>query len=186
MVRPPIPLVRGRVEFVTAELVDMSTFGVTVEGMRTTTRWLGDEEQQAWRGWLEMNTQLAARLNRELQAASGLSLADYEILVTLTDDDVPDHSLRMFELGERLQWEKSRVSKQVSRMEARGLLARRNCEDDRRGSFVELTDAGIDAIAKAAPGHVELVRELVFDGLTEQQVRDLGTFTRTVLARLAD
>lgn len=153
--------------------------------MSTTTRWLGEEEQQAWRGWLELHTQLSARLNRDLQATSGLSLADYEILVALTDTDVPDRSLRMFELGERLQWEKSRVSKQVSRMEARGLLVRRNCADDRRGAFVELTETGLAAIAAAAPGHVELVRELFFEGLDEQQVRDLAAFTSTALQRLA-
>lgn len=153
--------------------------------MSTTTRWLDAEEQQAWRGWLELHTQLSARLNRDLQATSGLSLADYEILVALTDTDVPDRSLRMFELGERLQWEKSRVSKQVSRMEARGLLVRRNCADDRRGAFVELTEQGLAAIAAAAPGHVALVRELFFEGLDEQQVRDLAAFTSTVLQRLA-
>jgi DNA-binding MarR family transcriptional regulator len=154
--------------------------------MSTTTRWLSDEEQQAWRGWVELHTQLSARLNRDLQAASGLSLSDYEILVVLTDKDVADGSLRMYELGERLQWEKSRVSKQVSRMEARGLLARRNCPDDRRGAFVDLTEAGMEAIAAAAPGHVELVRELFFEGMGEQQVRDLAELGKRVLARLAD
>lgn len=167
------------------EVVDVSTFSVRLAVMSTTTRWLGDEEQQAWRGWLELHTQLSARLNRDLQAASGLSLSDYEILVALTDPDVADCSLRMFELGERLQWEKSRVSKQVSRMEARGLLARRNCPDDRRGAFVDLTEEGMAAIAAAAPGHVQLVRELFFEGLSEQQVRDLAEFSQGVLARLS-
>ncbi|WGX96303.1 MarR family winged helix-turn-helix transcriptional regulator [Nocardioides sp. L-11A] len=154
--------------------------------MSTTTRWLDDEEQQAWRAWIDVNAQLTARLNRELQAASGLSISDYEILVALTDRDVPDRTLRMYELGERLQWEKSRVSKQVSRMEARGLVERRHCADDRRGAFVDLTDAGQAAIDAAAPGHVALVRELFFDGLNADQVRSLGRFATTVLGRLAD
>jgi DNA-binding MarR family transcriptional regulator len=152
----------------------------------TTTRWLDDEEALAWRAWVDLNAQLSARLNRELQAASGLSLSDYEILVALTDKDVPDHSLRMFELGERLQWEKSRVSKQVSRMEARGLVERRHCADDRRGAFVDLTEAGLAAIDAAAPSHVALVRELFFEGLDDEQVRSLGKFATGVLARLAD
>jgi DNA-binding MarR family transcriptional regulator len=154
--------------------------------MSTTTRWLDDEEQRAWRAWIDLNAQLFARLNRELQAASGLSIADYEILVALTDRDVPDRTLRMYELGERLQWEKSRVSKQVSRMEARGLVERRHCADDRRGAFVDLTEAGQAAIDAAAPGHVALVRELFFEGLTADQVRSLGRFATTVLGRLAD
>ena len=165
----------------------MSTFSARMTAMTTTTtRWLDDEEALAWRAWVDLNAQLSARLNRELQAASGLSLSDYEILVALTDADVPDRSLRMFELGERLQWEKSRVSKQVSRMEARGLVERRHCADDRRGAFVELTDAGLAAIAAAAPSHVALVRELFFEGLDADQVRSLGKFATTVLARLAE
>lgn len=150
-----------------------------------TTPWLDDEQQAAWRGWLDVHTQLSARLGRELQAASGLSLSDYEILVALTDDDVPERSLRMFELGERLQWEKSRVSKQVSRMEARGLVERRHCADDRRGAFVDLTEAGLAAIAAAAPGHVELVQELFFDGLSPEQVRALADFASGVLERVS-
>ena len=151
----------------------------------STTRWLDDEEQKAWRAWIDLNSQLNARLNREMQASSGLSIADYEILVALTDHDVADCSLRMFELGERLQWEKSRVSKQISRMEARGLVVRRHCADDRRGAFVDLTEEGMAAIAAAAPGHVELVRELFFDGLDPEQVATLTRFATTVLGRLA-
>lgn len=164
----------------------MSTFTARMAPMSTTTRWLDDEEALAWRAWLDLNNRLFARLNRELQAASGLSISDYEILVALTDADVPDRTLRMYELGERLQWEKSRVSKQVSRMEARGLVERRHCADDRRGAFVDLTEAGQAAIDAAAPGHVALVRELFFDGLDGDQVRSLGRFATTVLDRLAD
>ena len=121
----------------------MSTFTARMAPMSTTTRWLDAEETHAWRAWLDLNNRLFARLNRELQATSGLSISDYEILVALTDDDVPERSLRMYELGERLQWEKSRVSKQVSRMEARGLVARRHCADDRRGAFVEIGRAHV-------------------------------------------
>ncbi|HWU23638.1 MAG TPA: MarR family transcriptional regulator, partial [Nocardioides sp.] len=78
------------------------------------TRWLDDREELAWRGWLDAHTLLSAALGRELQRTSGLSLADYEVLVNLTD--VPEQTLRMYELGERMQWEKSRLSKQLTRM----------------------------------------------------------------------
>lgn len=152
--------------------------------MSTTTQWLDDEQQQAWRAWLDLNVKLTARLNREMQAESGLSLADYEILVALTDHDVPERSMRMFELGERLQWEKSRVSKQVSRMETRGLVVRRHCADDRRGAFVDLTEQGMAATAAAAPGHVALVREFFFEGMDAEQVAALTRFAAGVLARL--
>lgn len=147
--------------------------------------WLDDDQQRAWRGWLDVHAQLTARLNRQLQATTGLSLSDYSVLVELTSPCASDGSLRMFELGERLQWEKSRLSKQVSRMEQRGLLARRDCPDDRRGAFVDITDAGHAAIAAAAPEHVALVRELFFDGVDPADVRRLADFTDRVLGRLA-
>jgi DNA-binding MarR family transcriptional regulator len=147
------------------------------------SRWLSDDEQAAWRGWLDAHTLLSAALNRAMQRTSGLSLADYEVLVNLTD--VPEQSLRMYELGERMQWEKSRLSKHVSRMAARGLVARRECADDRRGAFVDLTPAGAEAIEAAAPAHVELVRDLVFDQLTPEQVEALTAITRSVQDRLA-
>ena len=146
-------------------------------------RWLSAQEQAAWRGWLDAHAQLSAALNRELQRASGLSLADYEVLVNLTD--VPEQSLRMFELGERMQWEKSRLSKQVSRMAARGLVQRRECADDRRGAFVDLTPTGAAAIASAAPPHVEMVRDLVFDHLTPGQVQALAEVAATIQSRLS-
>jgi len=146
------------------------------------TRWLDERETVAWRGWLDAQRLLAAELNRELQRSSGLSLADYEVLVALTD--VPERSLRMFEIGERTQWEKSRVSKQVARMAARGLVARRECLDDRRGAYVDLTEAGAEAIASAAPAHVALVRRLVFDHLTPAQVDALAAITTGIRSRL--
>lgn len=145
-------------------------------------RWLDADQQRAWRSWLDVNARLTAALHRRLQASSGLSLADYEVLVALTD--VADRSLRMFELGERLDWEKSRVSKQVARMAARGLVRRRECINDRRGAFVDLTDGGAAAIEAAAPDHVDLVRSVVFGGLGPDDVTALTRWTESVLDRL--
>jgi DNA-binding MarR family transcriptional regulator len=147
-------------------------------------RWLGEDEQGAWRAWLAVGAQLSSRLHRELQAQSGLSLADYDVLVALTDS--PTGSLRMYEVCDRLQWEKSRLSKQVARMAARGLVVRRGSAEDRRGAVVELTDEGLASIRSAAPAHAELVRRLVFDGLTPAQVRSFREVCEAVLGRLAD
>jgi DNA-binding MarR family transcriptional regulator len=147
------------------------------------SRWLADDEQRAWRGLVQMTSRLDARLNRELQQSSGLSLADYDVLVLLTE--APDGRLRMFQLVEDLWWEQSRLSHHVARMQRRGLVAREECTTDKRGAFVVLTDAGRDAIEKAAPGHVDTVRRLVFDGLSEEQVAMLETFVGRVLSRLA-
>jgi DNA-binding MarR family transcriptional regulator len=129
-----------------------------------------------------MSSRLDARLNRDLQQASGLSLADYDVLVRLTE--APDGRLRMFELTEDLQWEQSRLSHHIARMQRRGLVAREECTTDRRGAFVVLTDAGRAAIEKAAPCHVDTVRRLVFDGLSGEQVAMLESFVSRVLSRL--
>lgn len=146
------------------------------------TRWLDDGEQRAWRAYQRMQGQLAARLNRQLQADSGLSLADYEVLVLLTD--VPEACVRPFEMQRRLQWEQSRLSHHLTRMRRRGLIERRECDEDGRGALVVLTEAGRKAIEAAAPGHVEAVRSLFFDGLTCDQVQMLEKLATQVLNRL--
>lgn len=129
-----------------------------------------------------MNAQLNGRLNRSLQQDSGLSDSDYEVLVHLTE--APDGRLRAFELGAALQWEKSRLSHHLRRMEARGLVERKNCETDRRGSFVVLTPAGRRSIESAAPGHVEEVRAAFLNALSPEQIDALAGITQAVLANL--
>jgi DNA-binding MarR family transcriptional regulator len=144
--------------------------------------WLSADEQRAWRAWLDAHAHLSARLNRELQTSAGLSLSDYDVLVHLTD--VPGNRLRAFELGEALEWEKSRLSRQVARMAARGLVVKEASPEDGRGAYVALTPGGRRAIEEAAPAHVALVRRLVFDDLTPQQVRTLATIALSVVRRL--
>ena len=148
----------------------------------TGPRWLDDREQQAWRGYLAMQTELQAHLNRRLQADSGLSLSDFAVLVTLTDTD--DGRLRAGELAEALQWEKSRLSHHLARMQRRGLVERQECPDDARGAFVAVTEDGRRAVERAAPPHVETVRDLVFDVLAPDDVDALARISDAVLTRL--
>ncbi|SIR47207.1 DNA-binding transcriptional regulator, MarR family [Microbispora rosea] len=145
-------------------------------------RWLDADEQRAWRAYLRMQGRLTARLNRQLQADSGLSLADYDVLVHLTDRE--EGRLRPYELQRDLQWEQSRLSHQLTRMQRRGLVRREECVDDGRGAYVVITEQGRRAITAAAPGHVETVRRLFFDGLTREQVTALERLTADVLDRL--
>jgi len=147
------------------------------------TRWLTEEEQRAWRGLLRMTAQLNARANRQLQEEYGISLADYEVLVALSE--APEDRLRVFEVADALAWEQSRVSHQLARMQRRGLITREGCATDARGAFAVLTGAGRAAIEQAAPAHVELVRQLVFDDLSPEQVSALTEITTRVLDRLA-
>jgi DNA-binding MarR family transcriptional regulator len=146
-------------------------------------RWLTEEEQRAWRGLLRMTTQLNARMNRQLLQDYGISLADYEVLVALSE--APAGRLRVFEVADTLAWEQSRVSHQLARMQRRGLITREDCASDARGAFAVLTQAGRAAIERAAPAHVETVRQLVFDGLTRDQLTTLTEVTSRVLDRLA-
>ncbi len=154
----------------------------------TEPRWLDEREQRAWRGYLAMQSRLQARLNRRLQDDSGLSLTDFDVLVALTDRGGagPNSTarIRVHELADTLQWERSRLSHQLSRMQRRGLVEREDCEDDARGAFVVLTDEGRRAIDRAAPPHVEAVRELVFDGLDDGQVDALARIAEIVLDRV--
>lgn len=147
------------------------------------SRWLTEEEQRAWRGLLRMTSQLNARMNRQLLQDYGVSLADYDVLVVLSE--APEGRLRVFEVADALAWEQSRVSHQLARMQRRGLVAREGCASDARGAFAVLTEAGRAAIERAAPAHVETVRQLVFDGLTHDQLIALTEITTGVLDRLA-
>jgi DNA-binding MarR family transcriptional regulator len=129
--------------------------------------WLSDDEQRVWRTYLRMSSLLPAALNRQLQQDCGLTLPEYEVLVQLSE--TPGRRLRPFQICEALNWEQSRLSHQLTRMERRGLLSRQECTADGRGAFIELTPAGADAIGTAAPRHVATVRGLIFDRLSSAQ-----------------
>src|SRR6202012_526505 len=132
-----------------------------------TVAWLSDDEQLEWLSYLRMSSLLPAALNRQLQQDCGLSLPEYEVLVQLSE--APQRRLRPFQICEALNWEQSRLSHQLTRMERRGLVSRMECEADGRGAIVELAGAGADAIATAAPRHVAAVRGLIFDRLSGAQ-----------------
>jgi DNA-binding MarR family transcriptional regulator len=135
------------------------------------TRWLDEEEQAAWRAFYSATTLLIDRLDRELQHDAGMPHAYYEILVVLSE--APGRSLRMSELALLTRSSRSRLSHAVTKLEARGWVRRRDCDDDKRGQFADLTDQGFAALEGAAPGHVETVRTHLFDPLTDEQVEQL-------------
>lgn len=150
--------------------------------MSSDVPWLSAREERLWRGWLRMNAQLLAQMQRELQEDSGLSLSDFDVLVHLTDD--PQGRVRVSDLAEQLTWERSRVSHHVTRMQRRGLVAREECPDDGRGAFVAVTAAGREAIEQAAPHHVRTVRRLVFDVLGESELAGMEAALAAMRERL--
>jgi DNA-binding MarR family transcriptional regulator len=148
------------------------------------TRWLNEREARAWRGFEMMRWRLASHLHRSLMGHSGLSLSDYAVLVVLSE--APDQRLRAFELGAALDWEKSRLSHHLTRMERRELIERQQCPSDARGLFIALTDTGRATVEAAAPHHVEDVRDAVIDLLTDAQLDTLAEISEKVLAQLPD
>lgn len=93
--------------------------------------WLDGREMAAWRSYIVGSALLEHRLNRELQAAHGLSIADYEILVRLSER--PGMRMRMSELATEVAHSKSRISHQIRRLEAAELVRREDCPSDGRG-----------------------------------------------------
>lgn len=146
----------------------------------TSSRWLNEREERAWRALQFMQMRLEGALARQLAADSGLSYPDYLVLVALTDRS--DGQLRAFELAAVLGWEKSRLSHHVNRMIGRGLVSKETCDDDRRGAYIAVTARGRREIAAAAPGHVATVRRLFIERLTSEQLDVIGEAAEAVLA----
>jgi DNA-binding MarR family transcriptional regulator len=145
-------------------------------------RWLTDAEQAVWRDFLDVNRLLMERLNRQLVEDSGMSLAEYEVLVQLSE--APDRRLRMSELADLVVNSRSRLTHTVRRLEERGWVTREECEEDRRGILCALLDEGFAVLDAAAPGHVEEVRSILFDPLDPADVEALGQVMHKVRARL--
>jgi DNA-binding MarR family transcriptional regulator len=135
------------------------------------TEWLTDAQMKGWRAYIEGSLRLNARLEDDLRAATGLTMADYNVLVVLSE--APGHRLRMGELAERLVFSPSRLTYQVSSMEKRGLVRRESCPADRRGSEAVLTGDGLAKLRDSAPHHVASVRERLINLLDESELAAL-------------
>jgi DNA-binding MarR family transcriptional regulator len=143
---------------------------------------LTPDQAEAWNSYQRMRTRLSERLNRELARETGLSEADFEILVALIES--PDETVRALALRCGLEWEKSRLSHQLRRMEKRGLVRRETCAEDNRSTVIRVTDAGRKLAADAKRWHEQAVRRIVFDALTPAQLDALGSISDAILARL--
>lgn len=144
------------------------------------TRWLTEEEQRVWRAYLSMTQTIRKATTRQLAQDSDLPHTYYEILVHLSE--APGRTLRMSELAAATEGTQSQLSHAVNRLEERGWVQRRRCETDGRGLNAVLTDEGFAALAEAAPGHVECVRSVLFDGLTPEQQQQLRSVAEAVVA----
>ena|SRR5579864_3587952 len=145
-------------------------------------RWLTDDEQCAWRAYLEATQRLFEQLDRELQHEVGMPLAYYQILAMLSE--APEHTLRMSDLAQLTWSSRSRLSHAVDRLEEKGWVERLSCPSDKRGAFARLTEAGWQVLEAAAPSHVSSVRRLVFDQLSAEEVAAFGALSRKIAERL--
>ena len=147
--------------------------------MPSQTRWLDDEEQELWRLLLGAVRKINRGMDETLKAGGEVSASEFAVLVALSE--APEQRLRLHELCTQLEWDRSRASHQVTRMEKRGLLYKEPDAVDARGINVCVTHVGIEHLRRAAPEHVESVRRMVFDHLQPEDVPALRRFFNGVL-----
>jgi DNA-binding MarR family transcriptional regulator len=131
-------------------------------------------ELDAWRGMLRAHSALVKALDGELEAAHGLPLSSYEVLLHLAH--APGNRLRMAELADRALLSRSGMTRLVDRLAREGLLERDSCRDDRRGAYAVLTPAGADLLARARPTHLAGVRQRFLAHFDADELRQLGAF----------
>jgi DNA-binding MarR family transcriptional regulator len=150
-------------------------------GELATTR-LSDRELAVWRSLLDTTAELRRLLSARMQE-SGCSPADYGVLLALHEAD--GGRLRSSELAAAIDWERSRLSHHLGRMERRGLIRRENSAADSRGAEVSLTDEGAAAFRRAGGPHLRAIKSHFADALTEQQLTALGDALQALRAHLS-
>jgi DNA-binding MarR family transcriptional regulator len=141
---------------------------------------LTKRELAAWQPFVQLMEVLRSRLEQQLQADSGLSVADYAVLSVLSE--APEGRMRAYELSHKLGWDKSRLHHQLTRMCKRGQVQREAFGS--RGIIAAITTDGRQTIEKASPAHAQHVRRLFADRLTPTQLDELGDISRMLLEGL--
>ena len=132
------------------------------------SRWLSSEELQLWLSFLSAHSVLDRRINQQLKQTAGLSHVEYEILMRLYR--APKRQMHMHELAEALYDTKSGVTYQITKLEKAGLVERQPCQHHERGVHAVLTEAGRRKVTAAVAGHHTIVRKLLIDALTPEEV----------------
>ena len=141
------------------------SYSVEGEHRSAPGEWLTDPEQQAWQAYMRLQMLINREIDRQLQAHSSLSYDDYEVLHALSQ--APEGCLRVNALVNMLAWEDSRLFRRTESMADRGLVVRNIPPTDHRPTEVCVTKVGREMLSGAAPGHVDLVRRLFFDGIPD-------------------
>lgn len=138
---------------------------------------LTSKQLATWRALLDTTNDLRRALGAQLQE-SGLSPNDYQVLLALKEAE--GKQLRSSELAARIDWERSRLSHHLGRMERRGLIRRHDCATDSRGAVVALTDEGAHVFRRATPPHTRAIKKHFADALTPRQFEALDDILRTL------
>ena len=142
------------------------------------------EQSAAWGDFVAMQEALHARLSAQLQSGSSLSEADYAVLAVLQRRR-KIHT-RPHELAVELGWEKSRLHRQLVRMESRKLVSRREAPElGTRAIEVTVTEKGSAAFSAAIARHTAAVDEIVVGTLSDEDLHTLGRISRKLLRGIA-
>lgn len=133
--------------------------------------WLTADQQTVWRNYLLGVALLSQKMDADLRAF-GLDLAEYEILVTLSE--APGRRIRMSDLASAVHHSRSRLTHTVTRLERDQLVVREPSHEDRRGIVAVLTDKGYDKLVETAPCHVRSVRSGFVDVVDPDDYAALG------------
>ena len=147
------------------------------------TNWLDADQQRSWRALVMGTTLLFDRLDDDLRRDHDISLVEYEILVRLSERD---GHMRMAALADALAHSRSRVTHTVTRMEKAGLVLRSRSDEDGRGIIASLTDKGHDLLVRAAPTHVEGVRDHLVDLADDEDFAAVGRVMDAVADNLVE
>lgn len=135
---------------------------------------LGPRELRAWRGFLHAHATLLRRLDAELEAAHGLPVSSYEVLMNVADAE--GERLRMHDIASRVLLSRSGLTRLVDRLEKLGYVRRESCPDDARGAFAVLTPEGRRALDAARATHLAGVRDSFLRHFSDAEQEQLGTF----------
>src|SRR3954449_6389762 len=134
---------------------------------------LDDAQLRAYFALMDSAALLRHRVEQQLRTAANLTYVQFKVLARLGLDS-PSGSLRMTELADEVVYSRSGLTYQAGQMENAGLVERHPSADDDRGVTVTITDAGRERLVQALPGHVEVLRQLLFKPLTGKNVGALA------------
>lgn len=120
---------------------------------------------------MEAVSLLQHHVEQQLQAAGDLSYVQFQLLARLAT--VHGH-LTMTQLADGVVYSRSGLTYQANQLEKAGLIARAPSADDERATLVTITENGRALVNRVLPGHVQVTRRLLFDPLSDDDLRHLG------------